>query len=71
MTLIAYIFPKLRTANDVVKKIYEMSCFRTPSDSHDVKGFQRLLKSAKTALLSHFLINMRETKLKNVSFSNM
>ena len=46
MTLIAYLFPKLQTAKDVVGQISKKARFRTPFDSQHVKGSQTLVKSA-------------------------
>ena len=45
MTLIADIFPKLRTAKNVFKQISNNSPFRGPLDKQHAKGDQTLLKS--------------------------
>ena len=50
MTLIAYVFRKLRTLKDVTRHMSKKSLFRTPFDSQHATGSQRLLKSA----LQHF-----------------
>ena len=46
MTLVAYVFPKIQTAKDVVRQMSKMTCFRTPLESQIVKGSQTLVKSA-------------------------
>ena len=46
MTLIAYIFRKLRTAKNVVRKKSKNSGFRIPFDSQHVKKSQKLLRPA-------------------------
>ena len=46
MTLIAYVFPKLWTAEGVVRKTPKKPRFRTPFDSQHTKWSQTLLKSA-------------------------
>ena len=45
-TLVPPIFPKLRSAQDVVTQMSEKPSFRAPLDSQHVKGFQTLVKSA-------------------------
>ena len=50
MTLIAYVFPKLRTANNMVRKMSKNSRFRTPFDKQHGKRSQTLLKSARQHL---------------------
>ena len=47
MKLIAYAFPKLRIAKNVIKKISKTPRFRTLFDSQHAKRSQRLLKSAR------------------------
>ena len=46
MFLIAYVFPKLETANPVVRKMPKKINFKTPFNSQHAKGSQTLLKSA-------------------------
>ena len=46
MTLMAYIYPILRTANDVVRKMSKRPPFRTPFNSQHAQGSQTLPKSA-------------------------
>ena len=46
MTLIAYGFPKLQTAKNLVRPVSRKSRLRTPFDSQYVKGAQALAKSA-------------------------
>ena len=46
MTLIAFVFPKLRTAKEVVRQMSKKPRFRMPFDSENVKGSQTLVKSA-------------------------
>ena len=55
MTLIVYVFPKLRIAKDVFRQMSKKPCFRTLSDSQPVKGYQTLVKICMTAFLSYFL----------------
>ena len=50
MTLIAYVFQKLRTANNMVRKMSKNSRFRTPFDKQHGKRSQTLLKSARQHL---------------------
>ena len=47
MTLIVYVFPKLRTAKDVLREMSKKPSFRAPFDSHIVKGSQTLLEFAR------------------------
>ena len=47
MTLIAYVFPKLETAEDVVGQRSKKPRFRTPFDSQQAKGYQKLLESRR------------------------
>ena len=46
MTLIAYVFPKLQTANNLFRPLSKKCSFRTTFDSQHVKGSQTLVKSA-------------------------
>ena len=46
MTVIAYVFPKLQTAQYVIRQISKEPSFRTPSESEHAKGSQKVLKSA-------------------------
>ena len=50
MTLIAYVFPKLQTAKDVVREVSKKSCFRRPFNKLHGKRSQTLLKSARQHL---------------------
>ena len=52
MILIAYAFPKLRTAKKVVRQMSKKSRFRRPFDKHG-KRSQTLLKSERQHLY-HF-----------------
>ena len=54
MSLIAFVFPRLRTAKDVVRKMVKKPRFRTPFDSQHTKGCQNLLKSGRQHFY-HFL----------------
>ena len=47
MTLIADLFLKLGTANDIVRQMPKKPRFRTPFDRQHVKGWQTLLTSAR------------------------
>ena len=46
MTLIVYVFLKLQAAKEFVRPISKKHCFKTPFDSQQVKGSQKLMKSA-------------------------
>ena len=46
MTPIAYIFLKLKTAKEMVRKMSKKPRFKTPFDSQHPKGSQTLLRSA-------------------------
>ena len=46
MTLIAYVFPNLQTAKDLLRAMSKNRRFRTHFDSQCVKGFQTYVKSA-------------------------
>ena len=50
MTLIAYVFPKLQTANNVVREVSKKSRFTGPFDKVHGKRSQRLLKSSRQHL---------------------
>ena len=45
MTLIAYLFPKLRTPKNVVRYMSKKSCFKGPCDRQHGKRVQTLLQS--------------------------
>ena len=47
MNLIAYFFPKLQTAKDVVRQISKKSRFRTPFDNQHAKETQTLLEYSR------------------------
>ena len=51
MTLIAYVLPKLRTANYVVRQMSKKTRIRTPFDTEHAKGFQTQLKSAGSTFI--------------------
>ena len=46
MTLIAYIFSKLQTVKDMVRRMFRNSRFRAPIDTRHVKTAQKLMTSA-------------------------
>ena len=46
MIVIANVFPKLKTAKDLVKKLSRKRCFRTSFDSEVIHGCQTLVKFA-------------------------
>ena len=71
MTLIVYVFSKLKTVKDLVKPMYKKRRFRTPFDSPHVKGSQSLVKSALQHFHHFFFITVRETDFKNVSLSDI
>ena len=50
MTLIAYVFSKLRTANDVVRQMSKKFRFRKPFEKRRVKQSQTLLNSERQQL---------------------
>ena len=45
MTLIADLFPKLRTPKNVVRQMSKKSCFKGPFERQHVKRVQTLLQS--------------------------
>ena len=47
MTLRAYLFPKLRTAENVARYMYKKSCFKGPFDRQHEKRIQTLLRSGQ------------------------
>ena len=47
MILIAYLFPKLPSAKEVLRQMSKMSCFRKPFDKRHSKGSETVLKSAQ------------------------
>ena len=47
MTLIAYLFPKLRTPENVVRYMYKKSHFQGPFDRQHGKQIQPLLQSGQ------------------------
>ena len=67
----AYVFPKLRTTKDAVRKMSKKPSFRIPFDNQHDKGSQRLLKSAHQHFLSYFLITMGKIKFQNVCLSDI
>ena len=46
MTVIAYVFPKLQTVKEIVRRMFRWPRFRTHFDSQDVKASETLMKSA-------------------------
>ena len=50
MTLIAYVFPKLLTEKDLVRKVSKNAPFRRPFDKHYVKKSQKVSISAQQQL---------------------
>ena len=47
MTLISYVFPKLKTVKDVDRQMSKKSGLKRPFDKEHGKRFQTLLKSAQ------------------------
>ena len=47
MTLIAYLFPKLRTAENVARYMYKKSRLKGPSDRQHDKRIQTLLRAGQ------------------------
>ena len=68
-----YLFSKLRTTKDVVKKMPKNACFRfrTPFDKQHAKGSKKLPKSARQLFLSYFSMTLRKMELGNVSVSDI
>ena len=54
MNLIAYFFPKLQTAKDVVRQISKKSRFRTPFDNQHAKETQILLEYSRQHFYQNF-----------------
>ena len=54
MTLIGFVFAKLRTAKDMVREMSKNPGFRTPFDSQHAKGSKRLLKIARKHFYHNF-----------------
>ena len=71
MTLVFYVFPKLETAKNVVRKISKKTRFKTPFDSQHVKGSQTLFKSATKHFYHIFLITLGYIKFENVPLSDI
>ena len=60
MTLIAYVYPKLKTAKHVVRQMYKNPRFGTPFNSQHVKESQRLMKSAWQHFYRSFPLLLRQ-----------
>ena len=69
MTLIADLFPKLRTPEKVVRYMSKKSSFKGPSARQHVKRVQTLLRSGQTALLPYLLIIWKVIESQKVCFS--
>ena len=71
MFVIANVFPKLQTVNDLVKPLSRKRSFRKSFGSQHVKGSQILVKSAGEInhhmKSSYFLMNLRGNDLENIS----
>ena len=47
MSLIAYVFPKIKTGKNMVKPMSKKACFGTPFDSQHIKWSQKMVKFEK------------------------
>ena len=70
MTLIADLFPKLRTPENVVRYMSKKSRFKGPFDRQHGKRVQTLLRST-TARLPYLLIILKVIESEKDSFSQM
>ena len=64
-TVIAYVFPKLETAKDLVRQIYRKSRFRRPIKKRHGKHSKTLLKSEERHLYIIYWSLWRQWTLKN------
>ena len=79
MALIAYAFPKLDTAKDVLRKMSKKIRFKTTFDSQHSETVKVLRQSRfcdttkirSKGVLSHFLITLRNIQLENVCLSDI
>ena len=71
MTLIADLFPKLRTPENVVRYMSKKSSSKGPFARQHVKRVQSLLRSGDTALLPYLLIIWKVIESEKVCFSQM
>ena len=55
MTLTTDVFLELRTAKDVVRKMFKKPCLRTSFESQRAKKSETLLKSARQHFIIFFL----------------
>ena len=69
MTLIADLFPKLRTPENVVRYMSRKSSFKGPFARQHVKRVQTHVAIWTTALLPYLLIIWKVIELEKVSFS--
>ena len=69
MTLIADLFPKLRTPENVVRYISKKSSFKGPFPRQHVKRVQTLFSIWRTALLPYLLIIWKVIESQKVCFS--
>ena len=69
MTLIADLFPKLRTPENVVRYMSKKSSFKGPFARQHVKRVQTLLHIWRTALLPYLLIIWKVIESEKVCFS--
>ena len=56
MTLTAYIFPKLRSAKDLLTTLSKRRCVRRPVDRQHVKWYKKLVKSTQETFYYIFLL---------------
>ena len=67
MTIIAYVFPKLQTAKNVVRQMYKKSLFRRPFDKQCGKQSQTLFEAVTAAPWLYLLIILKEIQLEKAS----
>ena len=71
MTLIADLFPKLRTPKNVVRYMSRKSRFKVPFDRKHGKRVQALFPSETTAPLPYLVIILKVIESERVCFSQM
>ena len=69
MTLIAYVFPELRTANNEVREMSKKSRLRRQFDKQHCKRAKTLLKSSRKHL--YHIFSVKKIELEKVSLSDM
>ena len=67
MTIIAYLFPKLQNAKNVVRQMYKKSLFRRPFDKQYGKQSQTLFEAVTAAPWLYLLIILKKIQLEKAS----